>query len=351
MASINNLTAVYTDRLYLSSSTGVSEISDTYVTKTELTNSTQGAVSQTAFDNSITTLNSKDLAYNNTITSHISLLDTNTTNIASNTASISTLNTKNLDNFNAITAINTNLANNYQTNSQLTTNYYNKTDIDTNIYTKTEIDTNIYTKTEVDGLVGSGSGYTDTEIDNFLALKANLSLFIDNVSFFPVIDLSRPTILHQGLTLKNSVINVEPLAGALFSNQFGEEADRDVAIFKNKSNYITLKGNKIIANATSDDALTTLDLNPSDNVKIANLIVGDITVPDTGSDIIRNIGDANYTLRIRDTQAVWEFRNRNFRCMNPNNPANGTEMVIHDTGGDYRLRIGSQTNAQVGIGI
>ena len=262
MASINNLTAVYADRLYLSSSTGVSEISDTYVTKTELTNSTQGAVSQTAFDNSIATLNSKDLAYNNTITSHISLLDTNTTNIASNTASISTLNTKKLDIFNAISAINTNLTNNYQTNTQLATNYYNKSKIDTNIYTKTKIDTNIYTKTEVDGLVGAGGGYTDTEIDNFLALKANLSLFTDNVSFFPVIDLSRPTILHQGLTLKNSVINVEPLEGVLFSNQFGGEADRDVAVFRNQTNYITLKGNKIIANVTSDDALTVLDFKP-----------------------------------------------------------------------------------------
>ena len=36
--------------------------------------------------------------------------------------------------------------------------------------------------------------------------------------------------------------------------------------------------------------------------------------------------------------------------MNPSNPANGTEMILHDTGGDYRLRIGSQTTATVGIG-
>ena len=36
MASINNLTAVYADKFYLASSTGVSEISDTYATKTEL---------------------------------------------------------------------------------------------------------------------------------------------------------------------------------------------------------------------------------------------------------------------------------------------------------------------------
>ena len=94
-----------------------------------------------------------------------------------------------------------------------------------------------------------------------------------------------------------------------------------------------------------------MDLNPSDSVKIQNLTLGDITVPTTGSDIIRNSGDANYTLRVRDTQGVWEFRNRNLRCMNPANPANGNEMILHDTGGDYRLRIGSQTTAQVGIGV
>ena len=94
-----------------------------------------------------------------------------------------------------------------------------------------------------------------------------------------------------------------------------------------------------------------MELNPSDSVKIQSLTLGDITVPTTGSDIIRNSGDANYTLRVRDTQGVWEFRNRNLRCMNPSSPANGTEMILHDTGGDYRLRIGSQTTAQVGIGV
>ena len=77
------------------------------------------------------------------------------------------------------------------------------------------------------------------------------------------------------------------------------------------------------------------DLNPSNNVKVTSLTIGDIAIPDTGSDIIRNSGDANYSLRIRDTQAVWEFRSRNFRRMNPANPANGTEMTIHDTGNDY----------------
>ena len=79
-------------------------------------------------------------------------------------------------------------------------------------------------------------------------------------------------------------------------------------------------------------------------------LIDDMYVKGTGSDIVRPSGDANYTLRVRDTQAVWEFRNRNFRCMNPSNPSTGTEMILHDTGGDYRLRIGSTSDAEVGIG-
>ena len=85
------------------------------------------------------------------------------------------------------------------------------------------------------------------------------------------------------------------------------------------------------------------------NIDLTNN-TGDIQLPTAGIDMFRNSGDANYNLRVRDTQGVFEFRNRNFRCMNPSNPANGTEMILHDTGGDYRLRIGSSTTATVGIG-
>ena len=37
--------------------------------------------------------------------------------------------------------------------------------------------------------------------------------------------------------------------------------------------------------------------------------------------------------------------------MSPSNPANGAETILHDTGGDYRLRIGSTNNVEVGIGV
>ena len=357
--TLNNTQTISADKIDVDGT----ELSNLYAT-INFVNTNSGGVSQTEFDTSVASLQSKDIAYNNTITSHISLIDTNTTDIATHTNDISVLNTKQIQNFAGITDINTNLTNNYQTNSQLSTNFYTKTEIDTTLnnyctqavantvfYSQTYVNNNIYTKTEVDGLIGAGGGYTDTQIDNFLNLKEDKSAFTDNISFFPVIDCSRPTIVHQGLTLKNSTVNVEPLEGLLFSNQFGAEVDRVVSVFKNQTNYISLQGNKIIANATSDDSLTVLDLNPANNVKLSNLTIGDITVPNTGSDIVRKSGDANYTLRVRDTQGVWEFRNRNFRCMNPANPANGTEMIIYDTGNDYRLRIGSQTNAQVGIGV
>ena len=214
----------------------------------------------------------------------------NNAQITTNTGDIATLNTKQLQDFNNINDINTNLTKNIyffkkKTNSQLSSNFYNKTEIDTtltNYYTSAQIDTNLssnyqnstllatnfYNKGEVDTLIagaGGGGGYTDTQIDDKLNLKADLSLFTDNVSFFPIIDLSLPSILHQGLTLKSSIVNIEPLEGVLFSNQFGAEADRDVAVFRNQTSYITLKGKKISCNATSNDNEEALELNKQGN--------------------------------------------------------------------------------------
>ena len=437
-------------------------LSDLYAT-INYVNTNSNGVSQTDFDSEVATLRDKDITFNNTLLTHISLIDTHTTDIITNATDISILNTKQQQNFHSISSLTHLLNTDYQTTTQLNSSfitpssltttlgdYYTSAVADSVFYSQTYINNNIYTKTEVDGLVGAGGGYTDTQIDSFLSLKEDKTTFTDNVSFFPVIDLSRPSILHQGLTIKNSTINVEPLEGLLFSNQFGAETDRDVAVFKNQTNYITMKGNKINCNATSDDSIANLRLNPAGNIEFSNVIlpavgadlyrpsgntsydlrirdlqgiwefrnrtltcrnasnenldtlmeiqslgqgqirlgtastaqvgiganpnasyfltvagtsnfdvirsatrldlIGDMYVKGTGSDIVRPSGDANYTLRVRDTQAVWEFRNRNFRCMNPSNPSTGTEMILHDTGGDYRLRIGSTSDAEVGIG-
>ena len=296
MASISNLNTVYANEIYKIFSTGVSEIGDTYATIDDLNN-----------------LNFS-------------------TDITANTDAIAVLNTKQLQNFNSINAINDDLTNNYQTNTVLATNFYNKTEIDatfTNYYTSTQIDTNLstnyqnntllatnfYNKGEVDTLiagVGGGGGYTDTEIDNFLALKANLSLFTDNVSFFPVIDLSRPTILHQGLTIKNSTFNIEPLSGLIFSNQFGAEADRDVAIFRNQTSYITLKGDKILCNNTSDDAMKQLDLT---NNNAGYKMSGKIETP-TGGLVVENTADANLSFTVRNTDNYITCNNDSIDCYN-----------------------------------
>ena len=219
-------------------------------------NTNSGGISQSTLDDSLAPLQSKDVAHNNTLTSHISLIDTNTTDIATHTNDISVLNTKQLQNFNNINAINDNLTNNFMTNTQLATNfseidatlgnYYPSTVIDNGFYTQTQINTHYYNKTETDNLIDNLAVYSQTEVDACLSYKEDKSRFEDNISFFPIIDCSRPTILHQGLTLKNSIVSIEPLEGVLFGNQFGAETDRDVATFKNQSNYITLKGNKFI---------------------------------------------------------------------------------------------------------
>ena len=323
----------------------------------------------------------------------------NNAQITTNTGDIAVLNTKQIQNFNNINAITTDLTNNYQTNTQLSSNFYNKTEIDTtltNYYTSAQIDsnlstnyqnntllaTNFYNKSEVDTLIaggGGGGGYTDTQIDDKLNLKADLSLFTDNVSFFPVIDLSRPSILHQGLTLKNSTVNIEPLEGVLFSNQFGAEPDRDVAVFKNQTSYITLKGSKVLCNTTANDNEETLELNNQGNgivqigtastarVGIGALpnplyflsvagtssfdvirsairldLIGDLYVTGTGSDIVRPSATSDYTLRVRDDIGTFEFRNSKFGRTNGH-------MILQDDG-DCELFIGTEGTARVGVG-
>ena len=279
--TLNNTNTLTADNIVV----GGTNLSDIYATITYV-NTNSGGVSQTDFDNSVSALQSKDIAYNNTLTSHISLIDTNTTDIINNASDIAILNTKQQQNFFNISSVTHLLNTDYQTTTQLNSNfvtpssltttlgnYYTSTIADSLFYNQTYVNNNIYTKTEVDVLIagaGGGGGYTDTQIDSFLSLKEDKSTFTDNVSFFPVIDLSRPSIIHQGLTLKNSVVNVEPLEGVLFSNQFGAETDRNVAVFRNQTNYITLQGNKINANATSDDSVVDLNLNPSGNINMNN---------------------------------------------------------------------------------
>ena len=289
MATINNLKTIYANQIFKIFTTGVSELGDQYATKTEV--------------GDINTANSS--------------------NIATNTADIAVLNTKQLQNFWNISSL-THLQNtDYQTNTQLATNFYNKTEINTtfgNYYTQTQIDTNLstnyqtnsqlgsnyYNKSEVNTLIagaGGGGGYTDTEIDNLLALRVPVSDFTNRFSANPIIDCSAPTVIHSGLTLNNETINISPTTGLLFSNQFGG-GDKIVSVFKNASNYITLQGNKIISNATSDDSVVDLELNPSGNVNITN----DLSLTNLTADGINLTNNINIggNIELTDANTIME---------------------------------------------
>ena len=249
-----------------------------------------------------TSTNQQDFATKTELTN---INTASSSNIQANTDAIDILNTKQLQNFNNINAITTDLTNNYQTNSQLNNNFYNKTEIDTNLSTNYQnnalLATNFYNKTEVDGLIagaGGGGGYTNTEIDNLLALRVPLSDFTDRFSVNPIIDCSAPTVIHSGLTLNNETINISPTTGLLFSNQTGG-GDKVVSVFKNATNYITLQGNKIISNATSGDGVVDLELNPSGNVNITN----DLSLSNLTADRINLTNNINIGGNIELTDA------------------------------------------------
>ena len=297
MASINNLTTLYANKIYKIFSTGATEISDQYATKTEVENTNSA----------------------------------NTSNIATNTADIAVLNTKQLQNFQNISSITHLLNTDYQTNATLTSTFYNKTEIDStfsNYYTQAQIDTNLntnyqnntllatnfYNKGEVDTLIagaGGGGGYTDTEIDNLLDLRVPKSDFTNRFSANPIIDCSAPTVIHSGLTLNNSTVNISPVAGLLFSNQTGG-GDKVLAEFKNATSYITLQGDKIFCNNTSDDAIKQLDLT---NNNAGYKMSGKIETP-TGGLVVENTADANLSFTVRNTDNYITFNNDNIDCYN-----------------------------------
>ena len=319
MASINNLTAVYADKFYLASSTGVSEISDTYATKTQVEN-----------------LNFA-------------------TDITANTDAIAVLNAKQLQNFNNINAINDDFTNKYQTNTALATNFYNKTEIDTtlsNYYTSTQIDTNLstnyqnntllatnsYNKGEVDTLIAGavgGSGYTDAEIDNLLDLRVPKSDFTDRFSTFPIIYCSAPTVIHSGLTLNIETINISPTTGLLFSNQTGG-GDKIISVFKNATNYITLQGNKINANATSDDSVVDLNLNPTGNINMNN----DLSVNNVNITTNATIGgeiDITSNLTVKGDIELTNGNTSIERYTNATKSNISLDLSIHETANAIRL--------------
>ena len=312
--TLNNTNTLTADNIIVSGT----DISQIYATKTELGDiDTANSSSIHANTDAIAALNSKQLQNFNNINA---INDDLTNNYQTNTVLATNFYNKTeidatFTNYYTSTQIDTNLSTNYQTNAQLAVNYYNKSEIDTNLstdfQTNTQIQTNYYNKTEVDALVGAGSGYTDTEINNLLDLRVPKSDFTNRFSANPIIDCSAPTVIHSGLTLNNSTINISPVAGLLFSNQTGG-GDKVLAEFKNATSYITLQGDKIFCNNTSDDAIKQLDLNPNGG---GYKMSGKIAVP-TGGLVVENTADANLSFTVRNTDNYITFNNDNIDCYN-----------------------------------
>ena len=353
--TLNNTSTLTADSIVVSGT----DISQIYATKTELGDiDTANSSNIQANTDAIAVLNSKQLQNFNNINA---INDDLTNNYQTNTVLATNFYNKTeidatFTNYYTSTQIDTNLSTNYQTNAQLAVNYYNKSEIDTNLstnfQTNTQIQTNYYNKTEVDALVGAGSGYTDTEIDNLLDLRVPKSDFTTRFSANPIIDCSAPTVIHSGLTLNNSTINISPVAGLLFSNQTGG-GDKVLAEFKNATSYITLQGDKIFCNNTSDNAIKQLDLS---NNNAGYKMSGKIETP-TGGLVIENTADANLSFTVRNTDNYITFNNDNIDCYNSvgdtgrilslNNNANQyvkTHSLLVDTGietltGGYTLDV------------
>ena len=112
LATINNLNTIHANEISTTYSTGVSETTVDYVDNLVVAS---GGVSQLDVDTEVATLRDKDISYNNTLTSSMSLIGANTTNTATHANDIAVLNTKQLQNFNGTDDTNTSLTTNYQT--------------------------------------------------------------------------------------------------------------------------------------------------------------------------------------------------------------------------------------------
>ena len=92
--TLNNTNTLTADSIIVSGT----NLSDVYAT-INYSNMNSGSVSQQDVDDSLAPLISKDIAYNSTLQSHISLVDTNTTDTTTHTNDIAVLNTQHIQNF------------------------------------------------------------------------------------------------------------------------------------------------------------------------------------------------------------------------------------------------------------
>ena len=98
---------------------------------------------------------------------------------------------------------------------------------------------------------------------------------------------------------------------------------------------------------TAPNASYFLSVGGTSNLNIARIgtrldLIGDLYTKGTGSDIYRPSATTDYTLRVRDNVATFEFRNNKF------GRTNGQMILQND--GDCELCIGTEGTARVGVG-
>ena len=229
---------------------------------------------------------------------------------------------------------------NYQTNSQLASNYYNKTEIDANNWidatalapyvltstltsdylTSTQIATSYYNKTEVDGLVSGGGGGGISNPIELVDANTSIERYVNSTKNNISLDLS---------------INETASAIRLIN---GTNDDTDTHTYlecNNTTNGTTFFKQLFIKGAVSFDNATVF-----------------LPVSSNGIQLWRISNNADPTLRIRDGTAQWIYINNNLRCTNANTE-DGNIMILNDNSAvnnSNRMRIGSSTSAEVGIG-
>ena len=239
-------------------------------------------------------------------------------------------------------ALTSTLTSGYLTSTQIAMSYYNKTEIDANNWidntalapyattatltanyqTNSQLATNYYNKCEVDGLIagvsGGGGGVSNpielvdsnTSIERYTnATKSNVSL-----------DLS---------------IN-ETASAIRLINGTNDDTDTNTYIECNNTTNGTVFHKQVFLEGATIFNNDTVFLPVSTN----------------GIQLWRVSNNSNPMLRIRDGTAQWIYTNNILRCTQANT-GDGNIMILNDNSSDNnsnRMRIGSETSAQVSIG-
>ena len=387
---------VYATEFITVSETGTSSLQQDYATITYVDNEISninvgsgGGITQAELDTQLAPIIAQnagqDLVFtdiNNNLSNNFQTtaqLNTNFYNKAQVDDAIEVVDTKALNNFNSINAINSNLLNNYKNNTQLNNDYYTKTEIDANNWidntallnyaltstltsdylTSTQIATSYYNKTEIDA-----NNWIDNTALAPYATTATLTANYQTNSQLATNYYNKGEVDTLIAGAGGGVSNPIELVDAnttieRYTNATKSNISLDLAINETASSIRLINGNN-----DDTDTNTYIECNNTTNgttffkqlfIKGAVSFDNDtvfLPVSSNGIQLWRISNNGDPTLRIRDGTAQWIYVNNNLRCTNANE-GDGNIMILNDnsaSNNSNRMRLGSLTNAEVGIG-